>query len=109
MILVFKYLVPRGYTGISIFPFIFLSNKTLKLSKTIINHEKIHLRQQLELLIIPFYIWYGLEFLIRLLQYKKWHKAYKNISFEREAYARENDLDFLSQRRFWNFLTYMRK
>ncbi len=109
MILVFKYLVPRGYTGITVFPFVFLKNKTLKLSKTFINHEKIHLRQQLELLILPFYLWYGLEFLIRFLHYKKWHSAYKNISFEREAYAKENDLDFLKHRKFWNFLTYMRR
>lgn len=107
MILVFKYLVPRGYTGISIFPFIFLSKKALKSSKTFINHEKIHLRQQLELLVIPFYIWYGLEFFIRLLQYKNWHRAYVNISFEREAYTNEFDLEYLNRRKFWSFFKYL--
>jgi hypothetical protein len=107
MILVFRFLVPRGYAGISIFPFIFLSATALKFRKTFINHEKIHLRQQLELLVIPFYIWYVLEFFIRLLYYRNWHLAYVNISFEREAYAKELDLEYLKHRRFWSFLKYL--
>ncbi|WP_413974275.1 hypothetical protein [Hyunsoonleella sp. 2307UL5-6] len=108
MVLVFKYLVPKGYTGISIFPFIFLNHKDLKSSKTLINHEKIHLQQQLELLIIPFYVWYIIEFFIRLLYFKNWHIAYKTISFEREAYARDYDLNYLKHRKFWAFLMYIK-
>ena len=46
---------------------------------------------------------YGIEFLIRLIQYKNRHKAYRNISFEREAYANEKDLDYLKSRPFWGF------
>lgn len=108
MVLVFKYLVPKGYTGISIFPFIFLNHKDLKSSKTLINHEKIHLQQQLELLVIPFYLWYITEFFIRLLYHKNWHIAYKTISFEREAYARDYDLNYLKHRKFWAFLNYIK-
>ncbi|MBC3757883.1 hypothetical protein H7U19_05665 [Hyunsoonleella sp. SJ7] len=106
MILISKYIVPKGYDGISIFPFIFLHRKELKFSATLINHEKIHLRQQLELLVLPFYIWYGIEFLIRLVQFKNWHRAYLNISFEREAYSNEKDLKYLKKRSFWRFLKY---
>ncbi|MGK0254765.1 MAG: hypothetical protein ACI9OE_002275, partial [Mariniflexile sp.] len=40
-------------------------------------------------------------------QYKKWHLAYRNISFEREAYANEMYLDYLKQRKFWSFLKYL--
>lgn len=99
-------MVPRGYVGITIFPFMFLKNKTLKRNLILINHEKIHLRQQLELMLIPFFIIYGFEFLIRLVQYKKWNLAYRNISFEREAYVNESNLDFLKKRRIWNFIHY---
>ena len=109
MIFISKYIVPRGYIGITIFPFMFLKNRTLKDNKILINHEKIHLRQQLELLIIPFYIIYIFEFFIRLIQYKKWHLAYKNISFEREAYAKEKDLDYLKSRPLFNVINYIKK
>ena len=84
----------------------FLKHKSLKLNKVLVNHEKIHLRQQVELLIIPFFIIYGLEFLVRLLQNRKWKLAYKNISFEREAYKNEIDLEFLDLRPLWNFRHY---
>ena len=108
MIFISKYIVPKGYTGITIFPFVFLKSKQLKGNQILINHEKIHLKQQLELIIIPFYIVYGIEFLIRLIQYKNWHKAYLNISFEREAYTNQSNLNYLKQRSFWRFLKYLR-
>jgi hypothetical protein len=108
MILVSKYLVPKGYVGITVFPFVFLKHKYLKTDITLVNHEKIHLRQQLELLIVFFYLWYSIEFLIRLYVYKNWAKAYRNISFEREAYTNEKDLDYLKSRPFLNVLNFMR-
>lgn len=108
MIFISKYLVPKGYLGITIFPFVFLKSKHLKLKRTLINHERIHLRQQIELLVIPFYVIYGIEFLVRLLQFKNWNLAYKNISFEREAYANEAALDYLKHRKNWSFLKYLR-
>ena len=108
MIFIYKYLVPKGYLGITIFPFIFLKRKELKLNQSLVNHEKIHLRQQLELLVIPFYIIYAVEFFVRLVYYKNWDLAYKNTSFEREAYCNEKDLEYLKLRKFWNFLKYLR-
>ncbi len=108
MIVVSKYLLPKGYNGLTIFPFVVLRSNRLKLNKVIINHERIHLRQQIELLIVPFYIWYVVEFLIRLLQFRNWHLAYRRISFEREAYRNEYNFDYLKQRRFWRFLIYLR-
>jgi hypothetical protein len=106
VILISKYIVPRGYIGITIFPFMFLKYRTLKGNTVLINHEKIHLKQQLELLIIPFFMLYGFEFLIRLLQYKNWSLAYKNISFEREAYRNEKDLDYIKSRPLFSFINY---
>ena len=107
MILVSKFLVPNGYTGLTLFPFIFLKYEFLRKNEILINHEKIHLRQQLEMLVVFFYLFYGIEFVVRLFQYKNWYNAYKNISFEREAYLNENDLNYLQNRRFWRFITYL--
>ncbi len=108
MILISKYLVPKGYTGVTIYPFVFLKNHHLKKDTLLINHERIHLRQQLELLILPFYLFYMIEFAIRLIQYKSWKSAYRNISFEREAYGNEDDLEYLNTRKMWQFVKYIR-
>ena len=91
----------------AIFPFILLRDKDLRLNQRLINHEQIHLRQQLELLILPFYIWYFIEYLIRLIQYKNVHQAYMNISFEREAYQNDEDLEFLQNRKLFSFLRFL--
>ncbi len=108
MIICSKYLVPNNYLGLTIYPFVFLKNRTLKKDAKLINHETIHLNQQLELLILPFFLWYIIEFLLRLFLYKNWYLAYKNISFEREAYANETNLKYNHQRGFWQFLKYIR-
>ena len=108
MIIISKWLTPKGYLGITLFPFIVLKTATLKKNTILINHEQIHLRQQIELLIFPFFIIYIVEFLIKLYLYKNWHKAYLNISFEREAYKHQNNLHYLKNRTFWEFLKYIR-
>lgn len=106
IVVVFKYLVPKGFRGFTFFPFVFLTDKKDK-HPEVLNHERIHIRQQLELLVIPFFIWYGIEFLIRLVQYKNRKEAYYNISFECEAYVKEKDLNYLKKRSFWSFLKYV--
>lgn len=107
MIFISKYIVPKGFIGITLYPFIFLKKKDLKTNWVLINHEKIHLKQQLELLVIFFYLFYGFEYLIKLLIYKDRYLAYHNISFEREAYTNEFDLDYTKTRRLWSFIYYM--
>ena len=107
-ILVFKYLTPKWVRGITIFPFIVLSYKQDRDNAVLINHEKIHIRQQIELLVIPFFLWYGLEFLIRFVQYRNRKTAYLNISFEREAYQNEKNLDYLKQRSFLGFIKFLK-
>jgi len=93
--------------GMALWPFIILQNKSLLSDVIFINHEKIHLRQQAEMLIVFFYIWYVFEFLLRWIQFKNRYQAYKNISFEREAYTNEKDLDYLKKRSFWGFTKYL--
>ncbi|MDY3344383.1 hypothetical protein PG326_03870 [Riemerella anatipestifer] len=103
MVVVNKYLVPRGYTAMAVFPFIFLKKKKYQSNRYLLNHEKIHLRQQLELLVFPFYLWYGLNYLWNLIKYKNHREAYRNIIFEQEAYENQNDLEYLKNRKLWQF------
>ncbi|WP_264552073.1 hypothetical protein [Flavobacterium sp. N2038] len=107
-LIVAKYLIPKGYRGMAVFPFVVVKYGFDKTNGIFVNHEKIHLRQQLELLVIPFFVWYFAEFLIRLIQYKNKDLAYRNISFEREAYTNETNLNYLKNRSFFEVLNYIR-
>jgi len=107
MILVFKHLFYKDYVGLSLWPFIFLKSHSLKKDVVLINHEKIHLRQQLELLIVPFYVLYLLEWVMRTVIYMNSYKAYQNLSFEREAYFNEKDSEYLKNRRPFSFIKYL--
>lgn len=106
MIIISNYLIPRNYSGLTIYPFIILKNKLLKNNAVLINHEKIHIKQQKELLWIFFFIWYFSEYIVKLIQYKNHNKAYRNISFEKEAYKNEVNLNYLIDRKKYNFLNY---
>ncbi len=106
-IVVNKYLIGRHFVGIALWPFIVVKNSFLKEDEAFINHERIHIRQQAELLVIPFYFFYFTEYIIRVMQYRNSQKAYLNISFEREAYFNEHDLDYLKTRKPWSFLKYL--
>ncbi len=99
-----KYLIPKGYSGLSLFPFIIVRKAIDKKNIVLINHEKIHIRQQLELLILPFYIWYLGHFLLNLFKYKNKYQAYRFIIFEKEAYQNDQNLDYLKTRKFWGFI-----
>lgn len=87
--------------GMALFPFILVRHKHLKQDSILINHEKIHLRQQVELLVIPFYLLYLLNYLFSLAKYKNHHQAYFNIVFEKEAYAMETDRTYLNRRKLF--------
>ncbi|RYZ82855.1 MAG: hypothetical protein EOP06_21000 [Proteobacteria bacterium] len=106
-VIVAKYLIPKGFVGLTLYPFVILASENDKNNPTTIAHERIHLRQQLEMLILPFFAWYAIEFLIRLLQHRTLYLAYRNISFEREAYENEKSPGYLKSRAFWRFLRYM--
>ena len=77
----------------------FLMHDPSKLDKRIVNHELIHTAQMRELLWIPFYLIYGIEWIIRFLLCFNPEKAYKNLSFEKEAYRFDHDFDYLTGRK----------
>lgn len=109
IIIISKYLIPRGYIALAIFPFVIFSNKEYAFDPVIRNHEKIHLRQQAELILIFFYLWYITEYLIKLCIYKNRAKAYRDISFEKEAYKNEQILNYLKFRKLWSFIPYIKE
>lgn len=85
-------------SAMAIFPFIILTDKEQKKDQRLITHERIHLFQQLELLVIPFYIWYLIAF---------YRKGYMNISFEKEAYANDHKYHYPGCRGMYSFLKYL--
>jgi hypothetical protein len=81
----------------------------------IVNHESIHWRQQMEMLILFFYIWYFIEWLIKLIIRIPFYifapnsnilkeSAYSALSFEREAYTNDDDLEYLKNRRKYSWI-----
>lgn len=109
MIIICPKLKEYGIYGLAIYPFIFIHNSESILDKELINHEKIHLQQELELLIIPFYIIYGINWIVNYFKYKSWEEAYRNIIFEREAYQNDYNLNYLKNRRMFSFIKYLKK
>ncbi len=106
ILIVSKILIPKGFRGLTVFPFVLLRTQTAANDLVLMNHERIHLRQQLELFVLPFFVIYGLDYLVKLIRYRDRNLAYRNVVFEREAYENENDLDYLKSRSFWRFLRY---
>lgn len=108
ILIVNKYLLGKRFKGISLWPFVVLRNRKDAQDPVFLNHERIHLKQQQELLILPFYVLYLFEFFIRFILYRNAYKAYYNISFEREAYRNEFDLSYCKNRKLWSFTNYFR-
>lgn len=110
----------EGFIAITIWPFVFV-RKDLAHKFDVVgeNHENIHAEQQKEmlgvgallgglllmitgslwwLLLVPiFFWWYLIEWILRSVFGTG--NAYRNISFEREAYANEKDMLYPSVRR----------
>lgn len=101
---IYNNIIPfKGYKAINLFGLLFIRNGA-KISEKDENHESIHTEQMKELLFVPFYLFYFFEWFFKLFYYKfNSHKAYKNISFEREAYRNEADLEYLSKRKRYNW------
>jgi hypothetical protein len=105
MIIIRNKMIPfNGYKGLTLWPFLFVRSE---MSTIDMNHELIHGRQQREMLVVPFFVWYALEYLVRLCIYRSHKTAYKNISLEQEAYERQYDDDYLSRRRLWAWTKYL--
>lgn len=106
MKVIYNNLIPFcDFWAINLFGVIFV-RKGCSLNRTALNHEAIHTAQMREMLFIPFYLWYIIEWLLRLFCKGN---AYENISFEREAYSHQGKLDYLSHRNRFAWRKYLIK
>jgi hypothetical protein len=92
-----------GFNAMMLFGFLFTRDASRVTMRTV-RHESIHARQMWELLVVGFYVWYGIEWAVRLFGKGN---AYRNISFEREAYANQDDILYLDTRKVFAFLRYI--
>ena len=107
MKVIYNNIIPfRGFTAINLFGVIFARKECEPLSKRTLNHKEIHTERMKEPLYVGFYIWYVIEWLIKLFIYGK--QAYRNISFEREANAGEDDETYLENSGYFEWVKYLK-
>lgn len=120
----------EGFVALTIWPYVFVRKREQQRYDSVAdNHEHIHGDQQQEmlglgallggalvlitgslwwLLLLPIYFWlYLIEYVLRSIFGTG--NAYRNISFEREAYANERDFDYTRNRSSFAWLRYMRR
>ena len=121
-----KFIPFKGYSAMMLFGFLFTRDKS-RVTDTTVRHECIHFRQMIEisvaallllvalcllwlswwwllLSLTAYYIIYGAEWLVRLFMKGN---AYRNISFEREAYGNETDVNYLKNRKLFAWIEYL--
>lgn len=100
----FTKILSIGKNGIALWPFAFIAPE-LRGDEDIVMHEKIHLAQQKELWVIPFYVLYVLFWVKGLV--KREENAYLSIPFEKEAYTNEKDEGYLTNRKRFAWVGYI--
>ena len=102
MKVIYNKVIPiNGYKCVNLFGVLFVRGGCT-MTATDYNHEAIHTTQMKELLYVPFYLLYVLEWLWYLIRLRDTRAAYRAISFEREAYAHEGEADYLKTRKKFN-------
>jgi len=102
-----KWIPVKGFTAINIFGLICARKEKKPLSPETIHHELIHTAQIRETLFVPFYIIYGIHFVILLVKKRHWLEAYRNVCFEKEAYYFECEKRYLECRNPYCWITYL--
>lgn len=119
-------LVPwGGFKAMALWPFIFIrSDKKMKAED--LRHEKIHGRQQAELLIVGFWILYVVNCIVEFClcsanqnrgqqtnpRYKRrnlWHRISHALVLEREAYSKQGDKQYLEKRPWMGWTKFFNK
>jgi hypothetical protein len=94
----------RGMYAINLFGIIFTKQHLTRID---VNHEYIHTLQQRELLFVFFFLLYVTEWIVRVIQTRSLIKGYLRISFEREAYENQRQLDYRETRKFFAWRKYL--
>ena len=101
-----RFIPPRGFSYVNLFGVLFTRRDRL-ISSVELNHEQIHTEQMKEMLYVFFYLWYLIEWLVRIIILIYSHKAYRAISFEQEAYSNQENLTYLEGRKRYSWLSYL--
>lgn len=108
MIILYNKYFPRGtFYAINLLGIVLARKDWGELSERDRNHEYIHTLQQREMLFLPFFLWYVLEWLWLWARCRDRMEAYRNVSFEREAYTMQHDRDYPRRRKPFSWLRYM--
>jgi len=122
-----KYIPVQGFKAFFFCGILFVRGNA-KIDDVTMNHESVHSRQYVEvgilslILLMPlvfnglwwlwlilsvfaFYILYVIEWFVRLFMKGN---AYRNISFEREAYSNEKNLSYLDNRKLFAWIKYIK-
>lgn len=97
----------KNFDAINLFGFVFVRHG-VRLDDQMKRHEAIHTEQMKYMGYLFFYIWYGIEWLVRLAQYRNKQKAYFNVSFEREAYANDKHANYIRIRTRYAWTKYLK-
>lgn len=102
-------LLPRKFRAMCIWPFVIVkpTQTGLKEMPQIMRHESIHARQQIEMAWLLFFIWYVLEFAVRLIILQNYMKAYQSLAHEREAHLNDDDPEYLKNRKLFAWIRYL--
>lgn len=105
---IYNNIIPfKGFKAINICGLIFVRKDCTPMSATDINHEEIHTAQMKDYWYIGFYIIYLAQWLINLFIYGNVNNAaYYNITFEKEAYVNQYNLDYLKTRKKYSDRNY---
>ena len=103
-----RFIPLKGFKAMNVCGLLFV-RKDAYISEETMNHERIHSAQMKELLFVFFYVLYMSEWLIRLIGCMNLKKAYRNISFEKEAYTNEDDFEYLKNRSCYASIVYIFK
>lgn len=130
MIIIKNNILPfSGYKAMNIFGLILTKGELNELEK---NHEAIHTQQIIEMGVFgfivmfiyalffgfsllwtflgasAFYVWYALEYLFVRIFHNKQGDAYHDISLEEEAYQNDDNLDYIKNRKGFEWLIYLK-
>lgn len=87
--IVYNSIIPfKGFKIINLCGILFV-RKGSEVRLVDLNHEKIHTKQMIGLLIIPFYLLYVIFWIWQLVRTRSADKAYRKIPFELEAYSKQ--------------------
>lgn len=105
-----KFIPFKGYKAMAFWPFVLVRREYKQFVDGVtLNHESIHLEQQKEMVVLLFYVWYMVEWLIKLIIYHNQKEAYRNISFEQEAYKFQIDTLYIYRRKKFGWVKYITK